>query len=160
MLSLFNPYVLLGIFSTIFITFVGGYYKGSEAEKERQQIEIARLNAEAREKEQALVQAVNTTATNLVKANNYAKVQIQKRDAAIAAGAIKLRVPVTTTCPVPVSADATTPAGNISGSAELQPETARNILAVGDDADNTARKLNSCIQAYNEVRASLMKGVK
>ena len=159
MLSIFNPYVLLGILSTIFITFVGGYYKGTEAEKERQQIEIARLNAEAREKEQALVQAVNTTATNLVKANQDAKVQIQKRDAAIAAGAIKLRVPVTA-CAVPVPTDAAPASGDNSGTAELQPETAKDILAIGDDADQTVRKLNACIQAYNEVRESLMKGVK
>ena len=160
MLSIFNPYVALALLLTLLATFGTGYYKGSEAEKEKQQLEIARLNAEARQKEQALVESVTNTANQLVKVNNDAKIQIQKRDAAIAAGALKLRVPVTTTCPVSVSADATTPAGNISGSAELQPETARNILAVGDDADNTARKLNSCIQAYNEVRERLMKGVK
>ena len=151
MVSLFNPYVLLGLVIAFLGALWGGYTKGEEAERERQQIEIARLNAEAREKEQALVSAVNNQATQLVKANNDAKVQIQKRDAAIAAGAIKLRVPVTA-CAVPVPTDAAPASGDNSGSAELQPTVARDILAVGDDADQTARRLNACIAAYNQVR--------
>ena len=159
MVSLFNPYVVLGLVIAFLGALWGGYTKGEEAERERQQIEIARLNAEARQKEQALVSAVNNQATQLVKANTDAKVQIQKRDAAIAAGAIKLRVPVTA-CAVPVTTDAAPASGDNSGTAELLPETAKDILAIGDDADQTVRKLNACIQAYNEVRESLMKGVK
>jgi hypothetical protein len=63
-MSLFNPWVLLGILMTVLGAFGGGYYKGGEDENARQQVEIASLNAAAREKEQALVssrkQANNT----------------------------------------------------------------------------------------------------
>jgi hypothetical protein len=157
MISLLNPYVLLGIVLAVFSAFSGGYWKGSEAEIEKQQLEIAKLNAEARQKEQALVAAVNTQAVQLVKANNEARVQIKKRDADIAAGVIRLRIPVS--CPVQTSGDAPVASGANLGTAELQPATAQAVLAVGDDADATTRKLNTCITLYNQVRETL-KGQK
>ena len=162
MLSLFNPYVALALILTLLATFGTGYYKGGEAEKEKQQLEIARLNAEARQKEQALVESVTNTANQLVKVNNDAKVQIQKRDAAIAAGALKLRIPVTTTCPsVPATPDAPAPSGNsVQATTELDPAFARSLVAITDKGDENTRQLNACIDAYNEVRASLIKGVK
>ena len=57
-MSLFNPYVLLGIVLAVLSSFGGGYYKGKHDENTRQQLEIARLNEEARQKEQALASAV------------------------------------------------------------------------------------------------------
>jgi hypothetical protein len=93
-MSLFNPWVLLGILMTVLGAFGGGYYKGGEDENARQQAEIASLNAAAREREQALVQAVNKQTTQLLKVENNAKIQIAKRDAAISAGTLKLRIPV------------------------------------------------------------------
>lgn len=157
MISLLNPYVLLGIALAVFSAFSGGYWKGGEAEIEKQQLEIAKLNAEARQKEQALVAAVNTQAVQLVKANNEAKVQITKRNADIVAGVMRLRIPVS--CPVQAAGDAPAASGANLGTAELQPATAQAVLAVGDDADATTRKLNTCIALYNQVRETL-KGQK
>jgi hypothetical protein len=148
-----NPYLLLGAVLAILASFGSGYYKGKHDENTRQQIEIAALNAQARVKEQALAAAVNVQAVQLVKANNNAKVQIQKRNADIDSGALRLRVPVS--CPVQAAGDAPAAAGTDSGSAELQPETARAVLAVGDDADQTARKLATCVTLYNQVRETL-----
>ena len=153
-----NPYVLLGLVLAFLGTFYGGYTKGEQAESERQQLEIARLNDEARQKEQALAAAVNTTATQLVKANNDAKIQITKRNADIDSGAYRLRIPLSSTvCPVYPAADSPTPSGADTGTAELQPETAKSLVTITDDADATVRKLNTCIQAYNQVR-EMMKG--
>ena len=53
-MSLFNPWVILGILSLLFTTFGGGYWKGANAERQRQELEIAALNAKARETEQAM----------------------------------------------------------------------------------------------------------
>jgi hypothetical protein len=156
-MSVFNPYVLLGIAFAVLSAFSGGYWKGGKAEVEKQQLEIARLNAEARQKEQALVAAVNTQAIQLVKANNEAKAQIIKRNADLATGALKLRVPVS--CPVQAAGDAPASSGANLGTAELQPETSQAVLSVGDDADATVRKLNACINLYNQVRET-MKGQK
>jgi hypothetical protein len=92
-----------------------------------------------------------------VRANNEARVQIIKRNADIAAGVMRLRIPVS--CPVQASGDAPAASGANLGTAELQPETAQAVLTVGDDADATVRKLNTCITLYNQVRETL-KGQK
>ena len=151
--SLFNPWVLLSLICAFLGFGYESYLIGIDHENKRQQLEIAALNADARQKEQALVSAVNTQAIKLQKDNNDAKVQIKKRDADIVAGVMRLRVPVS--CPVQAAGDAPAAAGTDSGSAELQPETARAVLAVGDDADQTARKLATCVTLYNQVRETL-----
>ena len=107
-MSIFNPYVLLGIVLAVLSAFGGGYWKGSEDEITRQQLEIAKLNAEARQKEQILVSAIQTQATKLQKANQDAKLVQQKRNADIDSGALRLRIPVNTpSCPtLPTASDA------------------------------------------------------
>jgi prophage endopeptidase len=150
MLSLFNPWVILGVLMAVLGAFGGGYYKGGEDENARQQAEIASLNAVAREKEQALVSAVTKTATQLVKVNNNAKIEIAKRDAAIASGALRLRVPIQATCPVPTPVDAPAPSGNsVQATAELDPAFAQRIISITDQGDANTRQLNACIDAYN-----------
>ena len=79
-MSLFNPYVLLGILIAVLSSFGGGYWKGSHDEVTRQELEIAKLNAEARAKEQVLVSAIQTQATKLQKANQDAKLAQQNRN--------------------------------------------------------------------------------
>jgi flagellar capping protein FliD len=150
-MSLFNPYVLLGIVLAVLSSFGGGYYKGKHDENTRQQLEIARLNEEARQKEQALASAVNTTANSLRVSNEKAKSISKERDAAIASGALKLRIPVQApVCPVSTTADAPAPIGNsVQATAELDRETAKNLVAITDDGDKAIRQLNACIDAYN-----------
>ncbi len=46
-MTLFNPYVLLGIVLALLGSFGAGYYSGEQDEYERQQVEIARLNEQA-----------------------------------------------------------------------------------------------------------------
>lgn len=153
-MSLLNPWVLLGIILAVLSSFGGGYYKGGQDEFAKQQMEIARLNQEARQKEQALVTAVQNQATELVKANSNAKIVIQKRNSDIDSGALKLRIPVKTpSCPtLSAASDAPIAERPDPPTAELQPETSRAILAITDEADITARKLNACIATYEAVR--------
>ena len=151
--SLLNPYVLLAFVFAVLSAFGGGYYKGGQDEETQQQLEIAGLNAQARQKEQALVSAVNAQAVQLTKANQNAKFLQQKRNADIDSGIVKLRLPVS--CPVQAAGDAPTASGANLGTAELQPETAKDILSVGDDADSTVRKLNTCIALYNQARETI-----
>jgi hypothetical protein len=159
-MSLFNPWILLGILVVFLSVGAGGYQTGKTAERERQQLEIAKLNEEARVKEQALAKAVNITATQLVKVNNEAKVQIAKRDAAITAGTLKLRIPTKTVCPVSTPDNPAPASGNsIQATAELDPTTARNLVAITDQGDSNTRQLNACIDAYNAAYQTL-KGQK
>jgi len=145
---------LLSGLIALLLTFGGGYFYGKHVEKEAQQVEVDRLNTEARAKEQALAAAVTTTADALRKTNEKAKLATQQRDAAIDSGALKLRVK--TTCPVPASPDPATPTGDIGGeaSAELDRETAKNLIAIAEEGDRAIQKLNACITLYNNARSA------
>ena len=157
-MSLFNPWVLLGILMAVVGSFGGGYFKGSNDEIARQQLEIAALNAEARVKEQALITVVQTQSTKLQKANQDAKLAQQKRNADIDSGALKLRIPVKqAACPaVSASADTPAPAGDsVQATAELDREVAKSLVAITDQGDANTRQLNACIDAYNAVYQTL-----
>ena len=160
-MSLFNPWVLLGILMAVVGSFGGGYLKGSDDELTRQQLEIAALNAEARVKEQALITAIQTQSSKLQKANQDAKIAQQKRNADIDSGALKLRLPVKApVCPVPTSDDPpATPRDSVQANAELDGETAKSLVAITDQGDANTRQLNACIDAYNAAYQTL-KGMK
>ena len=147
---------LLSGLIALLLTFGGGYFYGKHVEKEAQQVEVDRLNTEARAKEQALVAAVTTTAEALRKTNEKAKLATKQRDAAIDSGALKLRVPVKTTCTVPAAADTAPTAGSGGGetSAELDRETSKALIAITEEADRAIEKLNACIILYNNARSA------
>ena len=152
-MSLFNPWVMLGIISLLFTSFGGGYWKGADAERQRQQVEIARLNQEARETEQRMAEVANTYAQTLRKANNVAKVKENKLRADIADGALKLRIPVKApTCPVSASADSPAPSGDTETRAELDGRTSQALIDITARGDQAIRDLNTCIDQYNEMR--------
>jgi len=147
---------LLSGLIALLLVFGGGYWYGGHVEKKAQQAEVDRLNTQARAKEAALTAAVTTTAEALRKTNEKAKIATKERDAAIDAGAIKLRVPVKTTCPVPASPDSAVAAGDNRGaaSAELDPAFGKAVFALTDEGDRAIKKLNACIELYNKARES------
>lgn len=157
-MSLLNPWVILGILIAIGSAFGGGYSKGKHDEFTKQQLQIAALNADARQKEQALVSAVNTQSTQLMKANQNAKLLQQKRNSDIDSGALRLRIAVKASeCAVHASSDATATSGSNSGSAsaELDPETSKALIAITDEGDAAIRKLATCVSLYNEALQTL-----
>ena len=154
-MSLFNPWVLLGILMAIGSSFSGGYFKGSHDENVRQQVEIAALNAKARETEQAMVQVAQTYGQTLRKANNVAKVKEDKLRADIASGERRLFIPVKAAeCALSATSDSSIAAGNNSGeaSAELDRKTADDLVSITAEGDTAIRKLNACIQTYETMR--------
>jgi len=160
-MSLFNPWVLLGILLAVASSFGTGYLKGSNDEVSRQQLEIASLNAQAREKEQVLVTAIQNQSLKLQKANQDAKLVQQKRNSDIAAGTLKLRIPVKAPdCPVHTATDAPVASGDsVQATAELDREIAKSLVAITDQGDANTRQLNACIDAYNAAYQTL-KGMK
>ena len=154
-MSLFNPWVLLGIVMAVLSAFGGGYYKGKDAEYQRQQIEIAALNAKARETEQTMAKVAQTYGETLRKANNVAKLKETKLRADLDSGALKLRIPVkAANCPIPVSESTATPSGSDTGtaSAELDRQASETLIAIAAEGDAAIRKLNTCIQTYETLR--------
>ena len=152
---------LLSGLIALLLAFGGGYWYGGKKEKEAQQAEVDRLNTEARAKEAALTAAVTTTADALRKTNEKAKLAAKERDSAIDSGALKLRVPVKTSCPVPTSPDTPTPAGDSAGEArtELDPAFGKALFELTDEGNRAIEKLNSCIDLYNQALES-QKGIK
>jgi hypothetical protein len=156
-MSLFNPYVILGIVLTVLGAFGSGYYKGGNDESQRQQLEIAELNAKARETEQAMTKVAQTYGDTLRKANNVAKIKEAKLRADLDSGALKLRIPVKTTActSVPVSETPAVASGSDSGttSAELDRSTSEALITIAADGDAAIRKLNTCLEAYEKMRS-------
>lgn len=150
---------LLSGLIALLLTFGGGYFYGKYVEREAQQVEVDRLNTEARAKEQALAAAVTTTAEALRKTNEKAKLATKQRDAAIDSGALKLRLKAS--CPIQAAADPATPTGGGGGeaSAELSPEVGKALFAIAEEGDRAITKLNACIDLYNQALES-QKGIK
>jgi hypothetical protein len=147
---------LLSGLIALLIAFGGGYWYGKHVEAKAQQVEVDRLNTQARAKEAALVSAVNTTANALRKTNEKAKTATKERDAAIDAGTYKLRVPVKTTCPVPATSDTAVAAGDSPRETrtELDPAFGKALFAIAEEGDRAITKLNACIVLYNQARES------
>jgi hypothetical protein len=150
---------LLSGLIALLLTFGGGYFYGKYVEREAQQVEVDRLNTEARAKEQALASAVTATADALRKTNEKAKLATKQRDAAIDSGALKLRLKAT--CPVPAATDTPSPARDSAGEAraELDPAFGKALFAITDEGDRAIEKLNACLDLYNKALES-QKGIK
>jgi hypothetical protein len=131
------------------LCFGGGYWYGTHTESEAQAVEVARLNTEARQKEQALTIAVNTTATALRIENEKTSKAIRDRNRAIDDGTYRLRVK--TTCPIPAATDTAIASGDNTGEtrAQLDAETGKTLFAIAEEGDRAIRKLNACIDLYN-----------
>ena len=156
-MSLLNPWVLLGIVMAVLSAFGGGYYKGKDSEYQRQQLEIAALNAKARETEQAMAKVAQTYGDTLRKANNVAKAKENQLRADLSTGALKLRLPTKApNCAVPVSETTTAASGSDSGEARAESsgsvDVAADLLQIAADGDAAIRKLNSCIETYETLR--------
>ena len=154
-MSLFNPWVILGIVLAVLGSFGVGYSTGELNEYERQQLEIAALNAKARETEQAMAKVAQTYAETLRKANNVAKIKETRLRDDIATGALSLRVAVKAPqCALQAATDAAVASGGDAGttSAELDRSVADALIAITAEGDAAIRKLNTCIQTYDQMR--------
>ena len=157
-MSIFNPWVLLGILLAIASSFGTGYLKGKNNENDRQKLEIASLNESARQKEQVLVTAVQNQSLKLQKANQNAKLLQQKRNADLDSGALRLRVAVKASeCAVHATADPAA-ASRVDAeppTAELDPAFGKALFALTEEGDAAIRKLSTCVNLYNEALQTL-----
>jgi hypothetical protein len=156
-MSIFNPSVILGFVLAMLSAFGSGYYKGENDESQRQQVEIAELNAKARETEQTMAKVAHTYGETLRKANNVAKAKENQLRADLSTGALKLRLPPKApNCAIPVSETTTIASGSDSGEARAESsgsvDVAADLLQIAADGDAAIRKLNSCIETYETLR--------
>jgi len=151
-MSLFNPWVLLGILMAVLSAAGGGYFKGQHDENTRQQVEIAALNVKARETEQNMAKVANTYAETLRKSQNAARTKETKLRADVASGALRLSIP--TQSPVCSTSVTAVTAGDNSGETrtELSGQVSETLIAIASEGDSAIRKLNQCIQTYETLK--------
>jgi ferritin-like protein len=152
-MSLFNPWVIFGIVMAVLSSFGAGYFTGELNEYERQQLEIAALNAKARETEQTMAKVAQTYAETLRKANNVAKIKETRLRDDIATGALSLRVAVKAPqCALQAATDAAVASGNTETTAELDGRVAQALVDITSRGDQAIRSLNTCIDQYDQMR--------
>jgi len=146
------PYIAIAVAIGLFGSYRGGYHFGWTDRDNDMKIAIAKKNDEARAKEQELGSKLQDQETQLRKAQD----EITKKQSAMheLARTGRLRLPATS-C-VQASASASTPAGNTQPVQPDQSESERTLISalidIASDGDKAIVKLNSCIEAYNQVR--------
>ncbi|CAB4132352.1 phage lambda Rz-like lysis protein [uncultured Caudovirales phage] len=153
-MSILNPYVLLGFICSLLGAYFYGHHSGYQECWLEGQAEVARLNQEARTKEQTLINKVNAKALELKKANDAADQKINSIKSDIASGTLRLSIPTTTSC-ISASQDASSASGIAATRAELDSKIAESLISITADGDKAIRQLNQCITIYNEIRGEL-----
>lgn len=152
-MSLFNPWVILALIVAFLGVGAGGYSKGQHSERERQQLEIARLNEQARQTERRMGEVAQTYAETLRKSNHVAKAKETKLRSDLATGERKLFIPVKAPeCAVHTASDASIASGNTETRAELDSGVAQALVDLTSRGDTAIRQLNACIDQYNQMR--------
>jgi len=145
-----NPWMILGAIFAASLVYFYAHHVGYAKRDQEMQLEIARLNGEAREKEQKLAEDLNNTSSQLKEANDVVTKKQTDLDAAIRSGRMRLN----TSC-VQASTGSTTASGNNTQASESERETLLLIAQLAAEGDRAINELNACIAAYNQVRETI-----
>ena len=145
-----NPWMILGAIFAASLVYFYAHHVGYVKRDQEMQLEIARLNQDAREKEQKLAEDLNNTSSQLKEANDVVTKKQTDLDAAIRSGRMRLN----TSC-VQASTGSTTASGNNSQASESERETLLLIAQLAAEGDRAINELNACIAAYNQVRETI-----
>ena len=145
-----NPWMILGAIAAASLVYFYAHHVGYAKRDQEMQLEIARLNDEAREKEQKLAENLNQTSSQLKEANDVVTKKQTDLDAAIRAGRVRLG----SSC-VQAATSAATTSGNNSEASESERETLRLIAQLAAEGDKAINELNACINAYEQVRSTI-----
>lgn len=145
-----NPWMILGAICAASVLYFYAHHVGYVKRDQEMQLEIARLNGEAREKEQKLAEDLNQTSSQLREANDVVSKKQSDLDRLINSGRVRLN----SGC-VQASSSATTASGNNETASESERETLRLIAEIAAEGDRAINKLNACISAYEQVRSQV-----
>lgn len=156
------PWLLVGLFITLFGTYRGGYHFGWSDRDKEMQIEISRKNEESRQTEQKLNEQLNTTASKLLEVNNVVNQKQSALDRAIRDGRVRLN---TASCIYPTKDSTITTTNSektgsesnrqVDQTSDSDRETLAAIAEIVAQGDRNTAQLNACIDAYEEVRTKL-----
>jgi len=150
MMRLPNPWMILGAITAASFVYFYAHHAGYVKRDQEMQLEIARLNGEAREKEQKLAQDLNNTSSQLKEANDVVTKKQSDLDRLINSGRVRLN----SGC-VQASSSATPASRDNEAGSESERETLRLIAEIAAEGDRAINKLNACIAAYEQVREAI-----
>ena len=145
-----NPWMILGAICAASILYFYAHHVGYVKRDQEMQLEIARLNGKAREKEQKLAEDLNQTSSQLKEANDVVNKKQSDLDRLINSGRVRLN----SGC-VQASSSATTASRDNETASESERETLRLIAEIAAEGDRAINKLNACITAYEQVRSQI-----
>lgn len=151
--------LLLSIALFVF-AFGGGYWKGGYDKGVETALEVVEANDMARNTEKQLTTVATTYAETLRKNEQNAQKKITDLRIAVSSGEHKLFIPVatqTTNCSVQPTTDAAPTSGSDTREtrAELDRKVAESLIAIVAEGDTAIRKLNVCINQYNEIKEKI-----
>jgi len=152
-----NPYFIIGAMIAVAGAYGYGHHVGWGDRDAEMQVEIAKKNDEAREKERELAQQLNDQSTKLSEANNVINQKQSSLDRAIRDGRLRLQ---TSSC-VQAPTNAPTPTGDspkersepqrpVYETSDADRATLAAIAEIIAQGDRNTAQLNSCISAYEK----------
>ena len=149
-----NPWQILGVIGLLIGSYFYGHHSGYQERVTEDQIEIARLNDEARSKEQQVNQRFADLNSQLNKAKNDIKQKQSDIDKRIDSGELQ----IDSQCPVHASTD--TSSGDGDQGSESSKQILKDINALIAEGDGAIEDYNACVRKYNEVRDTFNKAKK
>ena len=142
-------YALVAVIVLLISVYFRGHHNGWTERDREMQSEIARKNAESRQKEQELSKQLNDQSVQLKEANNVLDQKQSALDRAIRAGRVRISSPAS--C-VSTGPGAPAPSGDSpEAPSESERQTLAAIAAIVAEGDRAINQLNACIDAYNKV---------
>ena len=152
-----NPYFIIAAMIAVGGAYGYGHHVGWDDRDAEMQVEIAKKNDEAREKETQLAQQLNEQSTKLSEANNVINQKQSSLDRAIRDG--RLRLPSTSCVQAPTNAPTPTgdspkersePNREVYETTDSERATLQAIAEIVAQGDKNTAQLNSCISAYEK----------
>jgi len=140
-----NPWQILGVIGLLIGSYFYGHHSGYQERVTEDQIEIARLNDEARTKEQQVTTKFDELNKQLSKAKDEIKQKQFSIDQRIDSGELQ----IDSQCSIQASSNASVTGRNSENGAKSEREILKTINAITTEGDVAITKLNACIDAYN-----------
>ena len=151
MLSLTNPWIALLLIAAIAGSYFKGNHDGFKQCDSENQVQVAKMDAEARAVESQHQAALQLLSQQLKEANDAATVNNEKLRSAAADSGYRVRV-TETSCVQTASDSAATGGDQSQPTAKLDPEVGRTLFEIAGTGDEAIRSLNACIAAYDQIR--------
>ena len=149
-MSLLDPRLWMAFALACGLSFWAGHHKGYALSELEQSVAIAEANAHSAQVEKVMNEELTNMSNKLKDTQNAAKAKIETLRTDIASGAVRLSIATKTS--VCTATDTAFASGNQQTRTELEPAAALGLISIAADGDEAIRKLNSCIDSYNQVR--------